>query len=189
LSAEARCGGSLAFAGRRRRARINQVCDWALSEDGRDERWDDLERERRVAATEWVAKPSRTSIDTAEPRAFLRWRRDPARVDRFVVRPETERFKVVDIWTGETAATAMMPQGHMSEEDALHMAMLLNRSVKHDDRSLRGRDRLGVDRPRLMMLLYVINPPEKDPDDTSVGNSKFRELISITISDSCHADR
>jgi len=59
------------------------------------------------------------------------------RVDRFVVRPETERFKVVDIWTGETAIIAMTPQQHMSEEDALHMASLLNRSVKDGDRSVR----------------------------------------------------
>ena len=29
------------------------------------------------------------------------------RVDRFVVRPETEQYKVVDIWTGETAVIAM----------------------------------------------------------------------------------
>lgn len=111
---------------------------------------DEIERERRVAATEWVAKLSLTSIDTHELQAFFTWRRDPAngrvwdameagrkRVDRFVVRPETERFKVVDIWTGETAVIAMTPQQHMSEADALHMARLLNRSVKDGDRSVR----------------------------------------------------
>ena len=116
----------------------------AMSED------DDLERERRAAATEWVAKLSRTSIDTDQLQAFFAWRRDPAnrrvwdameagrkRVDRFVVRPETERFKVIDIWTGETAIIASTPQQHMSEEDALHMARLLNRSVKDGDRSVR----------------------------------------------------
>lgn len=116
----------------------------AMSEDG------DLERERRAAATEWVAKLSRTSIDTDQLQAFFAWRRDPAnrrvwdameagrkRVDRFVVRPETERFKVIDIWTGETAIIASTPQQHMSEEDALHMARLLNRSVKDGDRSVR----------------------------------------------------
>lgn len=58
-------------------------------------------------------------------------------MDRFVVRPETERFKGVDIWTGETAVIAMTPQQHMSEEDALHMARLLNRNVKNGDRSVR----------------------------------------------------
>ena len=116
----------------------------AMSED------DDLERERRAAATEWVAKLSRTSIDTDQLQAFFAWRRDPAnrrvwdameagrkRVDRFVVRPETERFKVIDIWTGDAAIIASTPQQHMSEEDALHMARLLNRSVKDGDRSVR----------------------------------------------------
>lgn len=111
---------------------------------------DELERDRRAAATEWVAKLSRTSIDTHELQAFFAWRRDPTnrrvwdameagrkRVDRFVVRPETERFRVVDIWTGEIAVIAMTPQHNMSEEDALHMARLLNRSVKEGDRSVR----------------------------------------------------
>jgi len=104
---------------------------------------DEFERERRAAAAEWVAKLSRTSIGTDELEAFFTWRRDPAnrrvwdameagrkRVDRFVVRPETERFKVIDIWTGETAVIAMAPQQHMSEEDALHTARLLNRNAK-----------------------------------------------------------
>ena len=111
---------------------------------------DDLERERRAAATGWVAKLSRTSVDTDQLQAFFVWRRDPAnrrvwdameagrkRVDRYVVRPETERFKVIDIWTGETAIIASTPQQHMSEADALHMARLLNRSVKDGDRSVR----------------------------------------------------
>jgi ferric-dicitrate binding protein FerR (iron transport regulator) len=111
---------------------------------------DELERERRAAAAEWVAKLSHTSIDKDELQAFFAWRRDPGnrrvwdaleagrrRVDRFVFRPETEQLKVVDIRTGETAVIAMTAQRHMSEADALHMARLLNRSVKDGDRSVR----------------------------------------------------
>ena len=60
-----------------------------------------------------------------------------AAMEALAVWPETKRFKVVDIWTGETAIIAMTPQQHMSEEDALHMARLLNRSVKDGDRSVR----------------------------------------------------
>ena len=113
----------------------------------RDE--DDADRARRIAATEWVTKLSRTSISTDELEAFFAWRRDPAnrrvwdaleagrkRVDRFVVRPETERFKVIDIWTGETAIIAMTAQAGMSEDDALHTARLLNRRAKGGDRSV-----------------------------------------------------
>jgi hypothetical protein len=111
---------------------------------------DELERDRRAAAAEWVAKLSNHSISNQDVEAFFSWRRDPAnrrvwdaleagrkRVDRFVIRPETDRFRVVDIWTGETAVIASTPQQHMSEADALHMARLLNRSVKEGDRSVR----------------------------------------------------
>ena len=87
------------------------------------------------------------SVPSLQP--TLGWRRDPDNrrvwdaleagrkaVDRFVVRPETERFKVVDIWTGETAVIAMTAQDDMSEEDALHIARLLNRRARGGDRSI-----------------------------------------------------
>jgi ferric-dicitrate binding protein FerR (iron transport regulator) len=110
---------------------------------------DDPDRARRAEATDWVAKLSRTSISTGELETFFAWRRDPAnrrtwdaleagrkRVDRFVVRPETERFKVIDIWTGETAIIAMTAQDGMSEDDALHTARLLNHRATDGDRSV-----------------------------------------------------
>lgn len=100
-------------------------------------------------AADWVAKLGRACISTDEVEAFFAWRRDPEnrrawdaleagrkRVDRYVVRPETERFKVVDIWTGETAVIAMTPQDAMSEVDAFHTARLLNRRAKEGDRSV-----------------------------------------------------
>jgi ferric-dicitrate binding protein FerR (iron transport regulator) len=116
---------------------------WAM----RDE--DDADQARRQAAQAWIAKLSSTSIGTDELEAFFAWRRDPDNrriwdaleagrkaVDRFVVRPETERFKVVDIWTGETAVIAMTAQDDMSEQDALHIARLLNRRARGGDRSI-----------------------------------------------------
>lgn len=110
---------------------------------------DEAERARRAAAEGWVAKLSHTSISTDELGAFFAWRRDPAnrrvwdaleagrkRVHRYVVRPQTERYRVVDIWTGETAVIAMTPQDDMSEEDAAHTARLLNRRAGGGDRSV-----------------------------------------------------
>ena len=108
-----------------------------------------VENARRGAAIEWIAKLSHTSVDTSELQAFFAWRRDPDNrriwealeagrrpLDRFVVRPETERYKVIDIWTGQTAIIAMTAQDDMSEEDALHTARLLNRRAKGGDRSV-----------------------------------------------------
>jgi hypothetical protein len=116
---------------------------WAM----RDE--EDPDQARRQAAQAWIAKLSSTSIGTDELEAFFAWRRDPDNrriwdaleagrkaVDRFVVRPETDRFKVVDIWTGETAVIAMTAQDDMSEQDALHTARLLNRRARGGDRSI-----------------------------------------------------
>lgn len=101
------------------------------------------------AAKAWVAKLSRTSISTDELQAVFAWRCDSENrrawdalaagrlsVDRYVVRPETERFRVVDIWTGETAVIAMAHQDGMSEVDAVHTARLLNRRAKDGDRSV-----------------------------------------------------
>jgi len=109
----------------------------------------DVEKARRAAAIEWIAKLSHTSVETAELQAFFAWRRDPANrrlwealeagrrpMNRFVVRPETDRYKVIDIWTGETAIIAMTAQDDMSEADALHTAQLLNRRARGGDRSV-----------------------------------------------------
>lgn len=57
-------------------------------------------------------------------------------VSRFVVRPQADGFKVIDIWTGETAVIAMTAQDDLSEEDASHTAGLLNRRAQGGDRSV-----------------------------------------------------
>jgi hypothetical protein len=55
---------------------------------------------------------------------------DPTqRRERFVVRGQAGRFRIVDIWTGETATIAMTAQDRLSEADAWHTAGLLNRQA------------------------------------------------------------
>lgn len=58
--------------------------------------------------------------------------------ERYIVRPQARpgAFRVVDIWTGETAVLAMTPQDELSEDDALHLAALLNRRARAGDRTL-----------------------------------------------------
>jgi hypothetical protein len=55
-------------------------------------------------------------------------------LERFVIRPDSEGYSVVDIWTGEAAVIAMVPQTGISEEDAQHTAELLNRRAGNGDR-------------------------------------------------------
>lgn len=59
-----------------------------------------------------------------------------AKGPRFVVRPLSRGFSVVDIWTGETAVIAMTPQADLSEQDAVHTAAMLNGRVWDGDRSI-----------------------------------------------------
>jgi hypothetical protein len=61
---------------------------------------------------------------------------EPALLKRFATRPDREGFSVFDLWTGETAVIAMLPQTGLSDEDARHTAGLLNRRAMGGDRSL-----------------------------------------------------
>jgi hypothetical protein len=56
--------------------------------------------------------------------------------DRYHVRPDPTGFRVVDIWTGETAAIALVPQTELSRKDAEHTAELLNRRARNGDRAV-----------------------------------------------------
>jgi hypothetical protein len=48
-------------------------------------------------------------------------------VQRFSTRPAPSGFRVVDLWTGEIVVLGMSPQDGLSQEDAEHTAMALNR--------------------------------------------------------------
>jgi len=55
---------------------------------------------------------------------------------RFVVRPDRQAYSIIDIWTGEPAVIAMVPQTGIPQDDAEHTAELLNRRVTADDRKV-----------------------------------------------------
>jgi hypothetical protein len=48
---------------------------------------------------------------------------------RFVIRPDSEGYSVRDLWTGQPAILAAMPQKGLSQEDAEHTAALLNQTA------------------------------------------------------------
>lgn len=53
--------------------------------------------------------------------------------DRYQVRPDRDGYSVYDVWTGEAAVIAMTPQTGLSQEDADHTAVLLNRRARQGD--------------------------------------------------------
>ena len=59
------------------------------------------------------------------------------KIDRFTVRPDRAGWTVYDVWTGEPAVIAMVPQTGLSEADAAHTADLLSRHAQGGHRSLR----------------------------------------------------
>ncbi len=59
------------------------------------------------------------------------------KTDRFGVRRDRTGWSVFEVWTGEPAVIALVPQTGLSEEDAQHTAELLNRRARGGDRSMR----------------------------------------------------
>ena len=57
--------------------------------------------------------------------------------DRFTIRRDNTGWSVYEVWTGEPAVIALVPQTGLSEEDAKHTADLLNRRARGGDRSMR----------------------------------------------------
>lgn len=57
--------------------------------------------------------------------------------ERFQIRRDREGWSVFELWTGEAAVIALVPQTGLSEEDAQHTADLLNRRASGGDRSVR----------------------------------------------------
>jgi hypothetical protein len=62
---------------------------------------------------------------------------DERKTDRFAIRPDRTGWSVYEIWTGEVAVIALVPQTGLSEEDAAHTAALLNRRARGGDSSMR----------------------------------------------------
>lgn len=57
-------------------------------------------------------------------------------IPRFVIRPDREGYSVCDLWMGEAAVIATVPQTGLSQEDAEHTAALLNRRAAQGDRAI-----------------------------------------------------
>lgn len=57
-------------------------------------------------------------------------------MDRYLTRPDREAFSVFDVWTGEVAVIAMVPQTGLSKQDADHMAALMNRRARQGEREV-----------------------------------------------------
>jgi len=51
---------------------------------------------------------------------------DDRKTDRFTLRPDPAGWTVLEIWTGQPAVVAGVPQSSLSEDDAKHMTDLLN---------------------------------------------------------------
>jgi hypothetical protein len=59
------------------------------------------------------------------------------KTERFSVRRDPAGWTVYEVWTGEPAVIALVPQTGLSEEDAKHTADLLNRRARGGDRAVR----------------------------------------------------
>ncbi|MEW5687708.1 MAG: hypothetical protein AB1942_22565 [Pseudomonadota bacterium] len=47
-------------------------------------------------------------------------------IERYVIRPDSRGFSVIELATGAPAVIAMAPQRGLTQEDANHLAGLLN---------------------------------------------------------------
>jgi hypothetical protein len=59
------------------------------------------------------------------------------KTERFKTRRDRTGWSVYEVWTGEPAVIALVPQTGLSENDAQHTAALLNRRARGGDRSMR----------------------------------------------------
>ena len=62
---------------------------------------------------------------------------DERKTDRFAVRPDAAGWTVFELWTGNPAVIATVPQTGLSEDDARHTAALLNAQARRGDSSMR----------------------------------------------------
>jgi hypothetical protein len=62
---------------------------------------------------------------------------DDRKKDRYVLRSDTGGWTVLEIWTGQPAMVAGVAQSGLSEDDARHMADLLNTQARRGDSSMR----------------------------------------------------
>ncbi len=61
------------------------------------------------------------------------------KTERFTTKRDGKGWTVYEVWTGQPAVVAMKPQTGLSEDDANHIANLMNRRARNGDRSMRRR--------------------------------------------------
>lgn len=94
-------------------------------------------------ARAWFEKLGTSPITTADVRAFARWRDDPANdaaytalelgleeQPRYVVRPMTEQYHVVDQWTGQTVTNNGKRLADLDKGAARRVAAQMNAKRK-----------------------------------------------------------
>jgi hypothetical protein len=62
---------------------------------------------------------------------------DERKSDRFGLRPDPSGWTVYEVWSGEPAKVGGAAQSGLTEEDARHIAELLNRRARDGDSSMR----------------------------------------------------
>jgi hypothetical protein len=62
---------------------------------------------------------------------------DDRKKDRYVLRSDAAGWTVLELWTGQPAVVAGVAQTGLSEDDAKHMAKLLNTQSRRGDSSMR----------------------------------------------------
>lgn len=100
-------------------------------------------RDPQHEARAWFEKLGTSPVTTAEVHAFGRWRDDPANDaaytalelgleerPRYVVRPMTDQYQVVDQWTGQTVANNGKRLVDLEEGAARRVAARMNAQGK-----------------------------------------------------------
>ena len=64
---------------------------------------------------------------------------DERKTDRYALRADGPGWTVYELWSGNPAVVAGTPQTRLSEDDARHMAALLNAQAHRGDSSMRRR--------------------------------------------------
>jgi hypothetical protein len=62
---------------------------------------------------------------------------DERKKDRYAVRPDSGGWTVYEVWSGNPALVAALPQVGLPEADARHTAALLNSQSRRGDSSMR----------------------------------------------------
>ena len=62
---------------------------------------------------------------------------DERKKDRYALRPDGPGWTVYELWSGNPAVVAGAPQTRLSEDDARHMADILNAQSRRGDSSMR----------------------------------------------------